>query len=346
MSSSIQKVIGTKTGSESQILAVGSYRPKRLVPNSEIVDRIESSDEWIQQRTGIESRRFADESESLLEMATWAVEDALKNAKLSITDIDTLIVATITFPFQAPSAATAILQKLGHPKAAAFDINAACAGFCYGIAMAHDFIKAGTSKTVLVVGAEKISDFTDPNDRATAFIFADGAGAVVIGASKDAGIGPVEWGSDADSRDAILMNPSWIDVRDVETQLTKAGSKWPNISQEGQKVFRWAVFSMSKAAVKALESAGLTVDDLDVFIPHQANVRIIETMAKEMNLPDSVVIADDIRTNGNTSAASIPLAMDALLAKHPELHGKLALLIGYGAGLVYAGQVVKLPPKP
>jgi 3-oxoacyl-[acyl-carrier-protein] synthase-3 len=346
MSSSIQKVIGTKSGSESQILAVGSYRPKRLVPNSEIVDRIESSDEWIQQRTGIESRRFADESESLLEMAIWAVEDALKNAKLSITDIDTLIVATITFPFQAPSAATAILQKLGHPKAAAFDINAACAGFCYGIAMAHDFIKAGTSKTVLVVGAEKISDFTDPNDRATAFIFADGAGAVVIGASKDAGIGPVEWGSDADSRDAILMNPSWIDVRDVETQLTKAGSKWPNISQEGQKVFRWAVFSMSKAAVKALESAGLTVDDLDAFIPHQANVRIIETMAKEMNLPDSVVIADDIRTNGNTSAASIPLAMDALLAKHPELHGKLALLIGYGAGLVYAGQVVKLPPKP
>jgi 3-oxoacyl-[acyl-carrier-protein] synthase-3 len=346
MSSSIQKVIGTKSGSESQILAVGSYRPKRLVPNSEIVDRIESSDEWIQQRTGIESRRFADESESLLEMATWAVEDALKNAKLSITDIDTLIVATITFPFQAPSAATAILQKLGHPKAAAFDINAACAGFCYGVSMAHDFIKAGTSKKVLVVGAEKISDFTDPNDRATAFIFADGAGAVVIGASKDAGIGPVEWGSDADSRDAILMNPSWIDVRDVETQLTKAGSKWPNISQEGQKVFRWAVFSMSKAADKALEAAGLTVNDLDVFIPHQANIRIIETMAKEMNMPDSVVIADDIRTNGNTSAASIPLAMDALLKKDPELHGKLALLIGYGAGLVYAGQVVKLPPKP
>ena len=340
------KIIATKTGSESQILAVGSYRPKRLVPNSEIVDRIESSDEWIQQRTGIESRRFADESESLLDMATWAAEAALKNAKLAITDIDTIIVATITFPFQAPSAATAILQRLGHPKAAAFDINAACAGFSYGVSMAHDFIKSGTSKKVLVIGAEKISDFTDPNDRATAFIFADGAGAVVIGESQEAGIGPVEWGSDADSRDAILMNPSWIEVRDVETQLTKAGSKWPNISQEGQKVFRWAVFSMSKAAMKALESAGLSVNDLDAFIPHQANIRIIESMAKEMNMPDSVVIADDIRTNGNTSAASIPLAMDVLLQKHPELHGKLALLIGYGAGLVYAGQVVKLPPKP
>jgi len=342
----MSKVIATKTGSESQILAVGSYRPKRLVPNSEIVDRIESSDEWIQQRTGIESRRFADESESLLDMATWAAEAALKNAKLAITDIDTIIVATITFPFQAPSAATAILQRLGHPKAAAFDINAACAGFSYGVSMAHDFIKSGTSKKVLVIGAEKISDFTDPNDRATAFIFADGAGAVVIGESQEAGIGPVEWGSDADSRDAILMNPSWIEVRDVETQLTKAGSKWPNISQEGQKVFRWAVFSMSKAAMKALESAGLTINDLDAFIPHQANIRIIESMAKEMNMPDSVVIADDIRTNGNTSAASIPLAMDVLLQKHPELHGKLALLIGYGAGLVYAGQVVKLPPKP
>ena len=342
----MSKMIASKTGSESQILSVGSYRPKRLVPNSEIVDRIESSDEWIQQRTGIESRRFADETETVLDMATWAAEDALKKAKLSITDIDTIIVATITFPFQAPSAATAILQRLGHPKAAAFDINAACAGFSYGVAMAHDFIKSGTSKTVLVIGAEKISDFTDPDDRATAFIFADGAGAVVIGASQDAGIGPVEWGSDADSRDAIQMNPSWIEVRDTETQLTKAGSKWPNISQEGQKVFRWAVFSMSKAALKALESAGLTVNDIDAFIPHQANVRIIETMAKEMDMPDSVIIADDIRKNGNTSAASIPLAMDALLQKHPELHGKLALLIGYGAGLVYAGQVVKLPPKP
>ena len=338
--------IKAKTGSQSRILSVGSYRPKRLVMNSEIVDRIESSDEWIQQRTGIESRRFADETETVLDMATWAAEDALKKAKLSITDIDTIIVATITFPFQAPSAATAILQRLGHPKAAAFDINAACAGFSYGVAMAHDFIKSGTSKTVLVIGAEKISDFTDPDDRATAFIFADGAGAVVIGASQDAGIGPVEWGSDADNRDAIQMNPSWMEVRDTETQLTKAGSKWPNISQEGQKVFRWAVFSMSKAALKALESAGLTVNDIDAFIPHQANVRIIETMAKEMDMPDSVIIADDIRKNGNTSAASIPLAMDALLQKHPELHGKLALLIGYGAGLVYAGQVVKLPPKP
>jgi 3-oxoacyl-[acyl-carrier-protein] synthase-3 len=211
--------------------------------------------------------------------------------------------------------------------------------------MAHDLVRAGSAKKVLVIGVEKISDFTDPADRATAFIFADGAGAVVIGESDEPGIGPVEWGSDAENREAIVMNPSWIEMRDSD-QKSIGGISWPNISQQGQTVFRWAVFSMSKAALKALEASGLTVNDIDAFIPHQANVRIIETMAKEMKLPDSVIIADDIRVNGNTSAASIPLAMDALLLKHPELHGKLALLIGYGAGLVYAGQVVQLPPKP
>jgi 3-oxoacyl-[acyl-carrier-protein] synthase-3 len=338
--------IKVKTGSESTILSVGAYRPSRLVPNSEIVDLIDSSDEWIVQRTGIESRRFASADESVVDMAIGAAEQALTRAKLTIKDIDTVVVATITYPHQAPSAATAIIQRMGNPTAAALDISAACAGFCYGVAMAHDMVRAGSAKKVLVIGVEKISDFTDPTDRATAFIFADGAGAVIIGESSEPGIGPVEWGSDSESRDAILMNPSWIEVRNTETQLTKADVKWPNITQEGQKVFRWAVFSMSKAGLKALDAAGLSVNDLDAFIPHQANARIIETMAKEMKIPDSVVIADDIRTNGNTSAASIPLAMDALLAKHPELHGKIALLIGYGAGLVYAGQVVKLPPKP
>ena len=339
------KKIATKIGSESQILSVGVYRPERLVPNSEIVDLIDSTDEWIVQRTGIESRRFAGAHEGVVDMAVAAATQALERAKVSIENIDAVIVATITFPHQAPSASTAVIARLGNPSAAAFDIAAACAGFCYGLAMAHDLVRAGTAKKVLVIGVEKISDFTDPADRATAFIFADGAGAVVIGESDEPGIGPVEWGSDAENREAIVMNPSWLEMRGSD-QKTIAGKSWPNIVQQGQTVFRWAVFSMSKAALKALDAAGLSVDDIDAFIPHQANVRIIETMAKEMKLPDSVIIADDIRTNGNTSAASIPLAMDALLAKHPELHGKLALLIGYGAGLVYAGQVVKLPPKP
>ncbi|MSW08616.1 MAG: beta-ketoacyl-ACP synthase III, partial [Actinobacteria bacterium] len=324
-------MIKVRKGTDSQILSVGGYQPSRVVPNSEIVDRIDSTDEWIQQRTGIESRRFAAPDESVIDMATKASQQALDRAHLTMADIDTVIVATITYPFQAPSAATALVAALGNPKAAAFDINAACAGFCYGLGMASDFVRSGTSKHVLVVGVEKLSDFTDPDDRATAFIFADGAGAVIVGPSEHPGIGPTVWGSDADSRDAIVMNPSWNEFRN-----DAQGVKWPNISQQGQAVFRWAVFSMSKAGLRALEAAGVTPDQLDAFIPHQANVRIIETMAKEMKIPEKVIIAQDIRTSGNTSAASVPLAMSALLAEHPELHGGLALLIGYGAGLVYA----------
>jgi 3-oxoacyl-(acyl-carrier-protein) synthase III len=329
----------------SRILSVGTYRPKRVVPNSEIVDRIESTDEWIVQRTGIESRRFAGEDETVISMAKAACEMALQRAKLRIEDIDTVIVSTISYPFQAPSAATDLINVLGNPKAAAFDISAACAGFCYGVGMASDLVRSGTSKNVLVIGVEKLSDYTDPNDRATAFIFADGAGAVVIGPSDQPRIGKTIWGSDADSRDAITLTPSFLEFKkNPDKGVGELG--WPNIQQQGQVVFRWAVYSMSKVGLQALEAAGVSVDELGAFIPHQANIRIIETMAKEMKIPDSVLIADDIRTNGNTSAASIPLAMDRILEEHPELHGKLALLIGYGAGLVYAGQVVELPPKP
>ena len=329
----------------SQILAVGSYRPKRLVPNSEIVDRIESSDEWIVQRTGIQSRRFAGPEESVISMAAAACEVALERAHMSMADIDTVILATISYPFQAPSAATELVALLGNPKAAAVDISAACAGFCYGVAMASDLVRTGNSKNVLVIGVEKLSDFTDPNDRATAFIFADGAGAVIIGASDQARIGPTIWGSDADSRDTIMLTPAYTEFRNApEKGVAHLG--WPNIAQQGQAVYRWAVFTVSKAGIKALEAAGVRADELGAFIPHQANMRIIESMAKEINIPESVITADDIRVNGNTSAASIPLAIDALLLKHPELHGTLALLIGYGAGLVYAAQVVALPPAP
>ncbi len=334
-------MIKVRTGTFSRILSVGAYQPSRLIPNSEIVDRIDSSDEWIRQRTGIESRRFAGENESILDMAEAACRQAGERANISMTDIDTVILATISFPYQAPSAATALIARLGNPKAAAFDISAACAGFCYGVGMASDFIRSGTSRHVLVVGVEKLSDFTDPDDRATAFIFADGAGAVVIGPSDVPEIGPTTWGSDADSRDAILMEPSW---REIGSGASDAN--WPTLTQQGQTVFRWAVFSMSKVGKEILEASGLTAEQLDAFIPHQANVRIIESMAREIGIPEKVVIATDIRTAGNTSAASIPLAMASLLEEHPELHGGLALLIGYGAGLVYAGQVVKLPPAP
>jgi 3-oxoacyl-[acyl-carrier-protein] synthase-3 len=334
-------MIHVRTGTDSQILSVGGYQPSRVVPNSEIVDRIDSTDEWIRQRTGIETRRYAALDESVVDMAEAAARQALSRAKISMEQIDTVILASITYPYQTPSAATALIVRLGNPKAAAFDISAACAGFCYGVGMASDFIRSGTSKYVLVVGVEKLTDFLDLDDRATAFIFADGAGAVVIGPSDHPGIGPTVWGSDADSRDAILLEPSWNDFRN-----DAKGIVWPHLSQQGQTVFRWAVYAMSKAGLRTLDAAGVTLDQLDAFIPHQANARIIESMARAMKLPEKVVVAQDIRKSGNTSAASIPLAMSALLHEHPELHGGLALLIGYGAGLVYAGQVVQLPPKP
>lgn len=331
-------MIQHKVGSHSRIMSVGGYQPARVVPNSEIIERIDSTDEWIRQRTGIEERRFAGQDESVLDMAIAACLQAVERSGVKIEDIDTVIFASITYPYQAPSGATALSARLGNPKAAAFDVNAACAGFCYGVGMASDFVRAGSSKYVLVVGVEKLTDFVDPEDRATAFIFADGAGAVVIGPSDHPGIGPTVWGGDADSRDAILLDPSWLDFRGGGQNVP-----WPVISQQGQAVFRWAVYSVSKAGTRALAAAGIAPDQLAAFIPHQANVRIIETMAKEMGLPDSVVIAQDIRTSGNTSAASVPLAMAALLQDRPELSGGLALLIGYGAGLVYAGQVVELP---
>lgn len=331
------------TVQHARILSVGAHRPARVVPNSEIVDRIESSDEWIQQRTGIQTRHIAGADESLIDMAEAAANIALKRAGINISQIEAVIFATITYPFQAPSAATELIARLGNPKAAAFDLSAACAGFCYGVALANDLVRNKTANYVLVIGGEKLSDFTNPDDRATAFIFADGAGAVVIGPSTDAGIGPTVWGSAADSRDAILMQPSWLDFKASDSRV---GAIWPDISQQGQAVFRWAVYEMAPIGLKTIAAAGITLDQLAAFIPHQANERIIDSLARSMKLPESVVIARDIKTTGNTSAASVPLAMDALLKEHPELHNKNALLIGFGAGLVYAGQVVELPPLP
>ena len=326
----------------ARILSVGAYRPPRVVPNSEIVDKIDSTDEWIQQRTGIQTRHFADANESLIDMATKASEIAIKRAGLTSKDISAVIFSTISYPYQAPSAATELIVRLDNPKAAAFDVSAACAGFCYGVGIANDMVSNKTAEYVLVVGAEKLSDFTDPYDRATAFIFADGAGAVVIGPSDEPGIGPTIWGSSAETRDAITLEPSYLEYK---KNPGKTDLGWPNISQQGQTVFRWAVYEMAPVGLKAIEAAGLTPETLSAFIPHQANERIIDSMAKSMKLPDSVAIARDIRTTGNTSAASIPLAMDALLKENPLLHSKPALLIGFGAGLVYASQVVELPPK-
>jgi 3-oxoacyl-(acyl-carrier-protein) synthase III len=198
-------------------------------------------------------------------------------------------------------------------------------------------VRGGSARYVLVIGTEKLSETLDLTDRSTAFIFADGAGAVIVGPSDVEGIGPVVWGSDGSQADVIRQEPGWSEFRNDPTVGT------PFVRMEGTKVFRWAPFAMVKVATEALDLAGLTVDDLDAFIPHQANLRITETLARGLKIPDSVPIARDIIDAGNTSAASVPLAMEAMLASGQVADGGTALLIAFGAGLSYAAQVVTLP---
>jgi 3-oxoacyl-[acyl-carrier-protein] synthase-3 len=320
----------------ARILSVGAYRPERVVTNAEICEFIDSSDEWIRERSGIVTRRFAAPEESVTDMAEAASIEAIERAGLVSSDIDAVLVATVTHPYQTPSSASLLAHRLGATPAAALDISAACAGFCYAVGLANDMVRGGSARNVLVVGVEKLSDFTDRHDRSTAFIFGDGAGAVVIGPSDTPGIGPTLWGSEGASWDVISQKHSWIDVRDHTTE-------WPALRMAGQSVFRWAVWQMAPIARKTLEESGVDPEDLAAFIPHQANVRIIDAMVKQLGLPDTVPVARDIADAGNTSAASIPLAMHRMLDEGSAKSGGLALLIGFGAGLVYGSQVVVLP---
>ncbi|GAA4822381.1 beta-ketoacyl-ACP synthase III [Nocardioides caeni] len=325
------------TGSaNAALLGVGAYRPSALVPNDDLVEAIDSSDEWIQQRSGIRTRRFAGPEETVVSMSVAAAREALEHAGIAATQVDAVVVATVSHLVQTPSAATAIAHALGADHPAAFDISAACAGFCHGIALANDMVRGGSARHVLVIGVEKLSDITDPTDRGTAFIFADGAGAVVVGQSGHPGIGPVVWGSDGEHYDHIRTP----DLRD----LVAAGDlRLPCLSMKGSEVFRWASYAMAKVAQQAVDRAGITVDDLDCFIPHQANNRITDAMARAIRLPASVRIARDIVDAGNTSAASVPLALHRMIEDGDARSGDIALLIAFGAGLSYAAQVVTVP---
>ena len=334
------KGTGTITPSQgsahSRIMGVGGYRPERVVMNAEIVDQIDSSDQWIRERSGIVSRRFAAKDESVVDMAEAATLDALESAGLEAAQVDAVIVATVTHPYQTPAAAPILADRLGI-RGAAFDIGAACAGYCHGVSLASDMVRGGSAQHVLVVGVEKLSDFTDPHDRGTAFIFGDGAGAAIIGPSDTPGIGPTVWGSDGSQWRTISQRDSWVELKDA------GGIGSPAIGMAGQSVFRWAVWGMAPIAQKALDEAGVRAEDLDAFIPHQANMRIIDAMIKQLKLPDDIPVARDIAETANTSAASIPLATERMLREGEAPHGGLALQIGFGAGLVYAAQVVVLP---
>ncbi len=330
--------IATDTGSTyAAVLGIGSYRPSRIIPNADIVDAIDSSDEWIQQRSGIKQRRFATPEETVQMMSVAAARKALDRAGVAPEQIDCVIVATVTHLLQTPAIATAIAYELGTDQAAAFDISAACAGFCHGLALGDQMVRGGGAGHVLVIGVERLSDLTDLEDRGTAFIFADGAGAAVIGPSETPGIGPVVWGSDGEQFDLIRQKEDWRDIIAMDRPVL------PYLTMQGNPVFRWASFTMAKVAQQALDKAGISPEDLDVFVPHQANMRIIDAMARAMKLPERVAIARDIAEQGNTSAASIPLALDRMIEEGQAKSGDIALLIAFGAGLAYAAQVITVP---
>jgi 3-oxoacyl-[acyl-carrier-protein] synthase III len=316
----------------ARLLGLGSAQPENVVTNDDLAQRMDTNDQWIRERVGIQSRRIAEEGTLLVDMAADAGARAVKDSGLAPSEIDTVIVATCTMPNAIPNAAAQTAERIGIPAPGAFDLNAACAGFCYGIGTAADLVRAGSARGVLVIGAEKLSDWMDWTDRSTAIIFADGAGAAVVGPATDdasVGVGPLTWGSAGDMAQTIRINPD-----------TNA------LHQEGQAVFRWATTKIAPVALKAIELAGLTPADIDVFVPHQANLRIVEAVAKRLRAKgarEDMVVADDIVHSGNTSSASIPLALDHLRADGRMRSGDTVLLVGFGAGLSFAGQVVVCP---
>jgi len=321
----------------TRIYSIGAARGDVVVTNDDIAGPINSSDEWIRQRTGVITRMRASKDVQAIDLAETAAREAIDKAGITPDQIGAVIVSTISNSVQTPSLAALLADRIGATPAPAYDVSAACAGYTYGIAQADAFIRAGLAQYVLVVGAEKLSDFAKPTDRTISFLLGDGAGAAIVGPSDTPGIASTVWGSDGSKWDAVGMD------RPLRDAFDDPDGEFPTLRQEGQTVFRWAVWEMAKVAQRALDAAGISSDQLVAFIPHQANMRIIDEFAKQLALPDNVAIARDIETTGNTSAASIPLATHRLLQEHPELSGGLALQIGFGAGLVYGAQVVRLP---
>jgi 3-oxoacyl-[acyl-carrier-protein] synthase-3 len=320
----------------SRILALGAARGDLVVPNDDLVGPINSSDEWIRQRTGIITRKRASKGVNAIDLAETAAREALERSGVDPSRVGAVLVSTISNVAVTPSMSTLLAERIGVSPAAAYDISAACAGYTYGIAQADALIRAGAAEYVIVVGAEKLSQYVHPEDRSISFLLGDGAGAALLGPSDEPGVSKTVWGSDGSKWDAVGMNATF------EEYLDKI-KPWPTMRQDGQTVFRWAVWEMAKVARQTLDEAGVSPDDLAAFVPHQANMRIIDELAKQLKLPEHVAIARDIATTGNTSAASIPLATHRLLEENPELSGGLALQIGFGAGLVFGAQVVRLP---
>ncbi|WP_369274573.1 beta-ketoacyl-ACP synthase III [Streptomyces sp. R11] len=309
----------------SRIAAVGHYQPARVLTNEELAGMVDTSDEWITSRVGIRTRHIAGPDEPVDELAAYAAAKALAAAGLAPGDIDLVLVATSTAIDRSPNMAARVAARIGIPSPAAMDINVVCAGFTHALATADHAVRAGAAARVLVIGADKMSDVADWSDRTTCVLVGDGAGAAVVEASGEAGIGPVLWGSVPEMGHAVR----------IEGQPAR-------FAQEGQSVYRWATTQLPNIARRACERAGLAPADLAGVVLHQANLRIIEPLAEKIGAVNAVV-ARDVSESGNTSAASIPLALSKLVEQGRISTGDPVLLFGFGGNLSYAGQVVRCP---
>lgn len=316
----------TRTLSGAALTGVGAHRPALRVDNLAIAERTSSSDTWIRERSGIVTRGVAADDESVVDMATAAAGKALAAAGVDPADLGLVLLATCSMPGPLPGGSPEVAHRLGAVRAGASDIGAGCAGFAYALGLAADSVRAGTSEHVLVIGSEKLMPMVDPDDRGTAFLFGDGAGAAVVSRAAADTIGPVVWAHDGDQH----------------AKLTIHGTP-PRLAMEGRAIYRWATTSLPDLCRRACAEAGVDLADLKAFVPHQANLRITESVVASLGLPDTVVVARDVVDSGNTSAASVPLALDRLLQRGEVSSGDLVLLFGFGAGLTAAGQVVTVP---
>ncbi|MEU5914772.1 beta-ketoacyl-ACP synthase III [Micromonospora sp. NPDC047527] len=310
------------------ITGLGAYRPSRLITNEEISEEAGVTPEWIEERTGIRSRYRSGPEESVVMMAAEAGGKALAMANVDPSEVDLVILASATKKDRIPGGAPEVASRIGITATGAFDLNAACAGFAYSIGIAANEIRMGGARNVLVVGAEQLSRFIDPEDPATYVIFGDGAGAAVVSPAEVDGISPTVWGSDG-SRSDIL------------------GTKWDANGREfakmdGPLVYRWSTKNVPRVARKVCAFAGIELSDIDWFVPHQANLRIVDQLAEILQIPDEKV-AKDIVDTGNTSAASVPLALSRLYESGRTTPGDRVMLLGFGAGLAYAGQIIRMP---
>jgi 3-oxoacyl-[acyl-carrier-protein] synthase III len=322
---------------EARILGLGTYRPGRVVTNEEVGAACGVDDAWIRSRTGVSSRRIAAPAETLSVMAEQAARNACQAAGVAPEDVGCVLLATMSHTRQMPPLAPEVAWRIGAGAAAAYDVSAACSGFCYTLSLASDYVRSGSTEHALVIGVERMSDITNPGDRGTAPVFADGAGAFLIGPSSTRGIGPVVWGSDGAASNVLRMSATWAQA------MADPSVQRPTVVMEGGKVWSWVRAEVVSAIRKVLDLSGTSVDGLDAFVPHQANLRIIDMLVERLAIPPRVAVARDITDTGNTGAASVPLAVDRLQAEGKAGSGDLTLLFGFGAGLGYAGQLVVLP---